>query len=622
MAKNTKRRTPSPQRAADRQAPKNALPWIFFLKLFGLVVAVLWTFQSALPGDWDVDDLLYLVNNPLQHDPDHLWKIWFAPGSFVEYYPITETVQLVQWNLWHDATPGYVCTNIILHLVNALLVWRLLYLLKLRLAWVGGLLFAIHPLTVESVAWISEIKNTLSLAPFLLAMGSWIQYEETKSNRDYALALGLFTVAMLCKIIMAPFAAIILIFAWWKRGRIGLDDLKACLPFLLIALVLGITNFLSARWFAEHYPVQGAKSGIPMDGILARIAASGLSGAFYFAKFFWPWTPAPLYPQWSVNPYELWQFLPWPLLALVLYLCWRKRQTGGRHVLLGVAYFFLMLAPFLGFIPISFMNFTWVMDHFTYLPMIGLIALVVAGMEQAYHQLAPAFRPWSAAALALLLFGLALETHSYARTYSSQESLYTYDVRLNPGSFMAHECLGDALLKKNDLAGAIQEYNEALALSPHSDAVHFSLGTALMQAQRWEEARAHFEEAIRLTPDFVDAYDNLAATLLQLGHPDEAITQLRRALQITDLAQVHNDLGNALLQMQRADEAIAEYRKAVQLNPDAAQVHDNLALALCAQKRFPEAIEQFQLARTLDPHDETARQALDKLSGASSSSPQ
>ncbi|HUB68463.1 MAG TPA: hypothetical protein VL981_13340, partial [Candidatus Methylacidiphilales bacterium] len=174
--------------------------WMVLLKALCIVVAGFWIFAPALHCDWADDDIFYLSKNPLRSDPQQLWKTWFSPGSFIEYYPITETVQIVQWRLWRADSFGYVMTNIVLHIVNALLVWRLLGKLGLRLAWLGGLLFAMHPLTVESVAWISELKNTLSLSPFLLGMGAWIDYEENKRSRDYWLALGLFLAAMLCKI--------------------------------------------------------------------------------------------------------------------------------------------------------------------------------------------------------------------------------------------------------------------------------------------------------------------------------------------------------------------------------------------------------------------------------------
>ena len=239
----------------------------------GLRAAVLaalgwWIYAPALYGDWVWDDVLYLPQNPLLNDPERLWKLWFAPGHVLDYYPIEATVQWVQWQLWGQNTFGYHVTNVALHIVNALLVWRLLGKFKLRLAWLGGLLFLVHPVQVESVAYISELKNTLSLSPFLLAMGAWIDYEERQQTRDYALALGLFLVAMLCKISMAPFPVVILLYAWWKRGRVGTQDLKQSAPFFLISLALGVMTILSGIWYRQLH--LEPEEIVPLGGLALR----------------------------------------------------------------------------------------------------------------------------------------------------------------------------------------------------------------------------------------------------------------------------------------------------------------------------------------------------------------
>jgi hypothetical protein len=186
-----------------------------------IVAAGLWIYWPALNGDWLWDDTMYVSQNPLLNDPAHLWKTWFQPGRFIEYYPIEQTVQWVQWQLWGNYTLGYHLTNLGLHLLSAFLVWRLLGKLGLQFAWLGGLIFAIHPMMVESVAWISELKNTLSLPPFLLAMCAWIDYEERGRRNDYLRALAFFLVSMLCKIGVAPFPVIILLYAWWKGGGLA-----------------------------------------------------------------------------------------------------------------------------------------------------------------------------------------------------------------------------------------------------------------------------------------------------------------------------------------------------------------------------------------------------------------
>jgi protein O-mannosyl-transferase len=225
----------------------------FLFRAIMMVAVGFWIYAPSLTGSWLMDDNFYLPQNALLHDPHRLWKTWFEPGSLIEYYPIEATVQAVQWRLWHLNMVGYHLTNVVLHLTSAFLFWRLLQKFKLRLAWLGGLLLVIHPTAVESVAWISELKNTLSLPPFLLAMICWINHDERHSSRDYLLALVFFFLAMLCKISMALFPFVILLYAWWKRGRVDWHDLKMSTPFFAISLVLGTTTILAGDWYREAH---------------------------------------------------------------------------------------------------------------------------------------------------------------------------------------------------------------------------------------------------------------------------------------------------------------------------------------------------------------------------------
>jgi hypothetical protein len=265
--------------------------------------------------------------------------------------------------------------------LSALLVWRLLSKFGLRLAWLGGLIFAIHPVQVESVAWIVELKNTLSLPPFLLAMCAWIRLRGARKAKDYWLALGLFLVAMLCKLSVVLFPLVILLYAWWRRGRIGWNDLKmSAALFWRFPRVLGLITIGTGIWDQRF---NHADSGaMPVGGLLARLVAAGLSLSFCFSKSFLPVGLLPIYPKWTIDPSSPVQFLPWLVLGGVICWFWTKRHSWGRHALLGLGFFLINLGPCPGFIPAPDMAFTWVMDHFLYLPIIGLIGLVVAALGQ------------------------------------------------------------------------------------------------------------------------------------------------------------------------------------------------------------------------------------------------
>jgi len=501
---------------------------LLLLRALLIVAAGLWVFAPALHGGWLMDDDLYLTQNALLNDPARLWKIWFAPGSLIEYYPIEASAQAVQWRLWHLDTLGYHLTNLVLHLLSALLVWRLLGKFGLRLAWLGGLLFAVHPAVVESVAWISELKNTLSLPFFLLSMCAWIDYEERGRSRDYVLALGLFFVAMLCKVSMALFPLVILLYAWWKRDRIGWSDLKAAAPFFAISLALGLTTILAGDWFRVAH-LQSADAP-RIGGFLARLALAGLSISFYFSKCVWPMEMLPIYPKWPIDPRALIPFLPWPVLAGVIGWLWSRRAGWGRHALLGLGFFLINLAPFIGLISVSYMGFTWVMDHFLYLPLIGLIGLAIAALEDIEGRISGSMRPWPAGMTAVALALLAWESHDYAGVFAGPEKLWTYTVERNPTSWLAHNNLGNVLLETGRAREAIEHYEESLQFNPEGIEANNNLGLALYRTGRTEEAIDHYEQALKFNPHFALAHTNLANALAQTGRVQEAIDHYEQAL--------------------------------------------------------------------------------------------
>ena len=560
-----------------RALSQHALP---ALKVLLIAAAGFWIYHPVLNGAWLMDDAIYLPHNPLLHDPARLWKIWFAPGSFIEYYPIEETVQWAQWQLWGNQTFGYHLTNVVLHLVNGLLVWRLLDKFGLKLAWLGGLLFVIHPAAVESVAWISELKNTLSLLPFLLAMCAWFDYEERNRPRDYYLALGLFAAAMLCKISMATFPLVILLYAWWKRDRIGWTDLRAFAPFLMISLALVLVTILASMSFTANHHREPGLEQIATESFFQRLVGAGLAFAFYFSQFFWPVRMMPLYPQWNIDSRSLLEFLPWPIVLAGACWLWTKREGWGRHAILGGGFFLILLAPFLGFTTISYMNITPVMDHFLYLPMIGLIGLVVAALERMAEIIPRDLRSTGTGIATAVLVLLALESHGYAGVFVNPETLWTYTVQGNPDSEVAQNNLGLVYLNSGRFPKAIDHYLQALKINPDYATAHNGLGNALAFSGNAAGALDQYRKASRLDPDYPEA---------------------------------HNGLANILLQNGQLPEAKAECEEALRLRPNYTDALCNLGLILAQQGQIPEAIEEFEAAQKLNPTDVRIQQQLSSL---------
>jgi len=520
---------------------------MFLLQVAMIATATLWIYWPALHGDWLWDDTVYITENAITQSPTGLENIWFEPGSLSDYYPIEASVQWMQWRLWGPDSYDYHLTNVILHLLNALLVWRLLAKLGLRLAWLGGLIFAIHPVVVESVAWVAELKNTLSLPFFLLAMCSFIDYDESENPKNYFLALGLFLVAMLCKTTMVMFPVIILLYLWWKRNRVGIRGLRLSAPFFAISLGLG----LATVWFQHH---RTGNYDIPIGGFLPHLTLIGLSVSFYFALCLWPADLLTMYPKWPIDPPSLIQLLPWPILVGMIGWFWMKRADWGRHALLGIGFFLINILPFAGFIVASYMRFSWVMDHFLYIPLIGLIGLAVAGIGQVEKQLSKPVRSYLIGITAAIMALMAWESHGYARLYINQTTLWTYIIEHNPNAWLAH----------------------------------YNLGFVLAHENRIDEAITQYQQTLKIKPDYVDALNNLGACFFQTNRIPEAIDLYRKVLKITpNDAGTRSNLGLALLQSNRIPEAIEEFEEALKINPDLPGVQKSLEEARQLQNAAP-----------------------------------
>jgi len=616
-----------------------------------IAVATFWVYSPALGGDWLWDDAMYLSHNALLDQPDRLAKAWFQPGSFIEYYPIEQTVQWLQWRLWGNGTLPYHLTNVFLQIVNALLFWRVLAKVGVKLAWIGGLIFAVHPANVESVAWISELKNCLSLTPALLAMSAWIDYDAARRARDFRLCLAFFLTSMLCKITLAMFPFIILLYAWWKRGRVEKRDLWAALIFLAISALLVALTIQSGALYMHH--LRQSPAPIPIGGPLARLALAGTTASFYFAESFLPIVLLPIYPQWQVNPPLLVEILPWFGFGLALVWLWTKRAGWGRSALFGLGFFFINLAPFSGVHGISYMSFTWVMDHFLYLPALGLIGLVAAALGDLDQRLAAWSQAASTALITLVLALLAFHAHWYAAAFTNDETLWTYTLERNPGAWLAannmgkiemtggdpakaadyfaaavaqqpqlaelHGNLGHALAQLGQVDEGLAEMRQALRLDPYDAAVNNNLGILLARAGKTDDAIVHFITSLRSKPDDPETYTNLGNVFFGLGRLDDAAGWYGRALRLKPAdAEARYNLGSVRLQQGRPAEAVAQFEQALQTRPDYVEAHNNLGIALAQLGRTAEAITQFAIVLQLDPDNRIAR---DNLAGLRAGTP-
>jgi tetratricopeptide (TPR) repeat protein len=609
MAKRSKRK---PAAITAPAVPANVEdlmhgPLYFWLGVAGIVLAVLWVYSPAVHGDWLWDDDWYVTNQPLVRDLNGLWKFWFAPGSWVEYYPVEETLLWIEWHLFGNDTFGYHLVTITLHALNALLVWRLLARLGLRKAWLGGFLFAVHPAAVDSVAWIAETKNTLSTLPCLLAMIAWVDYEDARKPRDYALALFYFTLALLCKIAVAPLPFVLVLYAWWKRRRITGRDLAAAAPFLAIAVILAAISIAAG----EVYAHQKTPDALPSLDIASRIALAGQSLGVYFAHLVWPVGLLPNYPQWTIGAPSPLAFIPCLVVAAVFVVLWLRRATWGAPALLALGAFVLFLAPFTGLTMVSYMAFTWVMDHYLYLAMIGPIGLLIAALDSIDARVPAQWRIAVTGAATLIAALLAFEARAYAGAFTDEATLWGYTVDHNPNDWLAQDNLGKAQLLNNQPDDAVKSFSTALLLRPGRAQTHLNLGRAFVALGRLNDGLYQYDTALAIDPTDAEVYNQKGVAFIQANRAAEAIAPLQRAVELRPHYAIGlENLGIALAVTGHLNEAVERFHASIAANPRDPATHVNLARALHQLGRIAEANEQFRIALQLDPNNAAAKAAL------------
>jgi protein O-mannosyl-transferase len=561
-----------------------------------LVLAAVVVFSPAFHGEWLWDDAAELAQNPDVVGTGGLAQIWFNP-QHNDYFPLKATVQWLAWRIWGENVAGYHGLNILLHALSALLLWRVLLKLGVPAAWFGALVFAVHPLTVESVAWIAELKNTLSLPPLLLAMSAYIDFTERGRRRDYGLAVGWFLASLLCKTSGVMFPVVLLLYHAWRSGAIGWAALVRTVPFFGISLVLGLVTL--------HFQHERALSGwaVPIGGLAERTAVAGIASVFYAYKFLVPFNLVPVYPQWEVTGRSVVEFVPWVFWLGVLAVSWRARQTWGRHVIFGFGSYLALVAPVLGFVGMSYMRYSWVADHFVYLPMIPLVALAAGGVGWARRSLDRRPVRWTSVAAAAAVLALGLATWRYAAVFRGPEPLWRYTLEYNPRAWFAHEQLGIALHQGGKHREAEAAFQTALAAKPESPELRNNYGTLLLDAGRYAEAIEQFETALRLNPAFAVAHSNRGNTLLRLGRAEEAVAAFREAVRADPgLVQARTNLGNALYATGRTADAIAELRQAAATVPRYADAFDSLGTVLIRTGEPDEAVKSYARAVQLAPN--------------------
>ncbi|MEA3189025.1 MAG: hypothetical protein QOD99_2855 [Chthoniobacter sp.] len=563
-SKKTKAKSKAKASPAPVFAAPNPDAVLLGLAIFFLSIAI---YIPAMTAGFIWDDDQLLTANPLIHDSAGLWKLWFAPTT-ADYFPLTSSTLWFEWRLWGWNGAGYHITNILLHGVVAVVTWRVLVALRVPGAWLAALIFGVHPVCVESVAWISERKNTLSQIFLLFTFLAYFRFERNGRNSTFVLAVCCFLLALLAKtsVVMLPFA--LLLYAWWQHGTITRRDLIRSIPFFIASAALGIVTI-----YFQYGRAIGSEV-IPIGGAPSRIAKAGMAIWFYVSKTLAPFNLIAIYPTWKVTPPPWYEFLPDLGLVAVFVGCWRLRvHAWARAVLFGFGYFVVMILPAIGFLKMSYMRLTLVADHFQYISMIGVIALVVAAAMRWVPKVA--WRPVATVAV----LGLCVLSWAQASIYQSEETLWRDTLSKNEATWQGHNHMGAALYMKGERPAAFE----------------------------------HFKRAVELKPENPEVHNNLGLGYATFGQMDKAIEEYRRAISIKDDAAMRTNLGNALQQVKRFQEAIEQYREAIKMDANNVGAHTNLGLALASDGQVDEAMEQFRIVLQLDPNSQIARQSLTQL---------
>ncbi len=550
--------------------------WFFCLIL---AVVTMLAYQPAWHGGllWDDDAN---IASPELRSLDGLRRIWFEPRATQQYYPLLYSSYWLQQRFWGDSPTGYHLVNLLLHIGCVVLVLKILRLLRIPGAELATIVFALHPVNVETVAWITERKNTLS-GVFGLAATLWyLKFDEGRSRRSYALALGLFLLGLLSKTAIVTLPLALLVIFWWKRDTISWwRDVVPLIPFFFLSAAAG----LMTSWV--EYGNIGYKASTLAFSPVDRCLIAGRAFWFQLGKVLWPSNLMFVYPRWEINAAVGWQYL-FPLAVLgLLGILWSLRRWS-RAPLAGVLVYIFLLLPSLGFLNIYFFFYSFVSDHWQYLACLGIITPCASGIVLLAGQL-KSWQVWLERGTTLLLAGiLCLLTWQQSRMYTNVETLYRTTIARNPACWMAYNNLGNILYQANRIPEAMDLFKQALRIKPA--AAHYSLGNALVLKGRTSEAIDQYKQALRINPDFAEVHNNLGNALFLTGRTSEAIDQYKQALRTNpNYADAHNNLGAVLGQMGRISEAIEQVKAALRIQPNFIRAQDNLIKLEGLQKTTP-----------------------------------
>jgi tetratricopeptide (TPR) repeat protein len=574
----------------------NKVDWIAAIVLTGIIAVAYW---PALKNGFIWDDDLMLTHNPLIKAGDGLRLIWFT-NKPTDFFPLTYTDLWIEWRMWGMNAAGYHLTNILLHAVNAVLLWRVLVKLfevdqaaktGFTMAWFAAALFAVHPVNAATVAWIAERKNTLALLFSLLSVLAYLRSEAVgarKRNASYALSLICFVLALLSKTAGVALPVVLLGIAWWKRGLKSRDVIRA-IPFFAAAVIMGLVTI----WFQNH---RALSADFPQRDLMTRIAGVGRALGFYVSKAVVPVGLMPVYPQFAINARSAVALLPDVLLLGVIVVLWVQQKRWGRAALFAFVGFVVMLLPVSGLLSVNYHKFSLVADQWQYFALPFAMAAIVFG-------LAPALRSARTAVFGVAVVVCVVLSNAHARDFGS-DTIWQKTLEKNPECWVAANNLGEQLVEREQFGEALKNFNRALQIKPGYSHALMGVASTYLRMRKYNEAIPPLEELVKSQPNNFFIRFNLGSALLLVNKAQLAAEQFQTALEIPEAniqedrqwkfgdsdsgtmrAETESRFANALMALGKRDEAVRAYETVLTMTPDAAAVHYRLATLLGKQDR-------------------------------------
>lgn len=600
---------------------------VVWISALGVALATFLVYLPALNNDfvnWDDDKYVYENNKIGTIDLNFLkWVLTTEVAGL--WHPLTMFSYAVDYAFWGLYPFGYHLTNNLLHSLDTLLVFLLTVQLVMKIsdgsglskaliiAGITSLLFGIHPIHVESVAWVSERKDVLSSFFYLLSLIAYLKYTSSIALKRYILygaCFIFFVLSLLSKPMAVSLPAVLLILDFYPLGRLKIvGDLKRSLteklPFVLMSLLFSVITILT------HHS-RGGLASSEMFPIIGRILVSMYVYIFYLTKIMLPLVLAPFYPYPSEINFFSFEYLGSliSLITITLICIWALKAS--KLFLAIWLYYIVTLIPVIGIVKVGLQAAA---DRYTYLPSIGLFLIVGSGVWYCYENFFKKHYMKIIVAMFIVFGILAIKTNKQITIWRDSLTLWSYEVRIFPDSDLpAYLNLCSAYLEVGDYKQALENCDKAIKIDPKDPNAYINRGLVYDSLGDYQAAIADFNKAIDLNPQDAAPYSNLAITYNNLGQLDNAIKALNVALRLQpDDPIVHNNLGNAYFAKGLLDDAVREYLITLTITPDYVDARYNLGLVYISQGRSHEAITEFEAVLKRSPDYVKARQAIEGL---------